>query len=154
MKQVRLLAIMLALMGVGCGEEDGAVGPAGPQGPAGPTGPQGMQGIQGEPGDPGIQGIQGIQGEPGVSPVTSFEGTCDTVAGTFTCTVTCPGVGAIALASGDWDSAAADVPFALYLNSNNRKADDVASWEFNFGTEGVEVGVPINMTVVCFTPPT
>ena len=58
------------------------------------------------------------------------------------------------MASGDWDSTATQVQYALYLNSDNRKVDDVASWEFNFGTEGVEVGVPINMTVICFTPPT
>jgi hypothetical protein len=29
MKQLRLLGIMLALMGVGCGEDAGATGPAG-----------------------------------------------------------------------------------------------------------------------------
>ncbi len=86
-------------------------------------------------------------------PVTSFVGTCDTALGPFTCTVTCPGVGAIALASGDWESDAA-VNSTLYLNSESRRTDDVASWDFNFGTEGVQVGVQINMTVICFTPPT
>lgn len=109
--------------------------------------------MQGDPGVQGDPGIQGEQGDPGVSPVTSFVGTCNTVAASFTCTVTCPGVGAIALASGDWESEA-DFENRLYLNSSSRQANDVASWDFNFGTEGVTVDVPINMTVVCFTPPT
>jgi hypothetical protein len=108
-----------------------------------------MQGIQGEPGDPGDPGAQG---EPGVSPVTSVTGTCNTAIGTFTCTVTCPGVGAIALASGDWE-ATPDQGSTLYLNSEGRDANDVSSWNFDFGTEGVTVDVPISMTVVCFTPP-
>ena len=82
----RRLAIVLGLLGAGCDGE---------QGPPGEQGAQGPQGIQGEQGP---IGLQGPQGDPGDTRVQTVTGTCNTIIGTFSCEVTCPGTGAIAIA--------------------------------------------------------
>lgn len=103
-------------------------------------------GLQGDPGAPGAPGA------PGPSTVTLETDTCQTVnQGSFSCTVTCSGVGAIAMASGGWETAATGY---IMLNSQSQVLADPSSWTFTFGTEGVEVDVPVTMSVVCFTPPT
>ncbi len=85
-----------------------------------------------------------------MSPVTLLTETCDTQALAFNCDVTCPGVGAIAMARGEWETNATGF---IYLNGSAQVADDPSTWRFDFSTEGLEPDVPITLRVVCFTPP-
>ncbi len=140
MKLQQGLALMIGLLGAGCDGEAGPVGETGPQGAQGPVGPQGPA---------GPQGPQGAAGDPAVQVQT---GTCNTVIGSFTCSVTCSGVGAIAIANGGWE-ATPDQASTLYLNDNGQDPLDPSTWRFDFGTEGVTPDVPITLSVVCFTPP-
>lgn len=140
MKVHQGLAIVLGLMGAACDGETGATGETGAQGATGAQGPA------------GATGPAGPQGAAGDSRVTLESETCDAVSGNFTCSVTCTGVGAIAIANAGW-SATPDQGNTLYLNDHGQDADDPATWNFDYGTEGVTVGTPITISVVCFTPP-
>ncbi len=173
MKSTHLLGVLVPMMAIGCGGGDGADGAAGsrgeqgtagtpgtagapgtagtqgPQGNAGPTGPQGDAGPQGPKGDAGAQGDAGPQGDAGSagsSTTSLFSQSCAVqAAGTFTCMVTCPGAGAVALASGGTDLALA---VGITGSTNARGAID--RWDFQFGTEG-GAGTVKN-SVVCFVP--
>lgn len=141
MKSYRLLGIIIALLGFGCDGSMGVPGPQGEQGPAGaagPAGPAGAQGIQGEPGTPA----------PSTTAIES--NTCDTAVGPFNCEITCAGVGAIAMANAGWET---DATGFISLGDHQQKIDDPSTWTFTFGTEGIEVGVPLTVSAVCFTPP-
>ena len=143
MELKRPLGIVLGLIGAGC---DGQTGPVGDVGPMGEMGAQGVQGTQGP------EGPVGPQGAKGHARVRSVTGTCNTIVGQFSCEVTCPGVGSIAMASGGWQ-ANPDQGSTLYLNGQGQDPLVPGKWKFDFGTEGVTPDVPITMTVVCFTPP-
>ena len=144
MKRYKFVAVLLAMLGLGCGDD--ATGPAGPQGPAGPTGPQGPAGAAGQAGAAGAQGPMGL---PGNNTLTIETETCVT-AGSFSCTVTCSGVGAIAIASAGYETAATG---SIYINSQGQPESDPGSWQFDFGTEGAELDVDLVASAVCFTPP-
>lgn len=143
MELKRPLGIVIGLIGAGC---DGHTGPAGEPGQMGEMGTPGL------PGDQGPEGIQGPPGVKGAARVQSATGTCNTVVGNFTCEVTCPGVGSIAMASGGWQATLTPGSY-LYVNAQGQDPLVPGKWKFDFGTEGVAPDVPITMTVVCFTPP-
>lgn len=124
----------------------GDAGPQGPQGDAGPQGPRGDAGPQGPQGDAGPQGPQGDAGSSSTSLVSAV---CAVQAGgTWTCSVVCPGAGAVALASAGSDMTNATGFVAA--SSNARESNAISTWDFQFNSEGG--GGTITNSVICFTP--
>lgn len=139
MKLYRQLGILTALLGAGC-ESAGAMGAMGEMGAQGP------QGMQGE------MGIQGIPGIPGPETLSIATNTCMFNTPAASCTVVCPGVGAIALAGADFaitQHASAVTTLALTAQATGNPA----GWRFDFSSPGIEGIASATFSTVCFTPP-
>lgn len=146
MTRYRYLAIVMAMLGLGCNETTGDTGPQGPQGPQGIAGPVGPAGATGLMGETGLQGPAGAAG----SVLTVERNTCLTDTSAFSCSVTCSGEGAIAISGAGYETAAIGY---MYTQQQGQPEGQPNTWNFDFGTEGVEAGVDITVSAVCFTPP-
>ncbi len=176
MKATHLLAALVPMMALGCGGSDGATGatgpagaqgqpgtpgaagpkgdqgdpgPQGPQGPRGDAGPQGPQGDAGPPGPQGDAGPPGPPGDGGGSSTSLVSAVCSVQsAGTWTCSVVCPGTGAVALASAG--SNMTNATGFVAASGNGRETNNINTWDFQFNSEGG--GGTITNSVICFTP--
>lgn len=141
MKIHRRLGILIALAGAGCDGESGAQGETGPVGPVG------------APGEQGPRGPLGIKGTASNVETTGLEsGTCPTQYSAFQCTVTCAGVGAIAMARGEVTITQPSYG-TVSLTDAYPDPSDPKTYRFAFDAVSIEGIGEVQMNVVCFTPP-